>query len=493
MHTETYGALAQRLEADSAGGRLPPLTVHDVHLSRYVSFSDEVRLADLSKAFDAALQRDLGPALARGERLAVITHSTGGPVLRDWWWRYYRSRARPCPVSHLIMLAPANFGSALAQLGKTRIADLKASIVDGVEPGTGVLDWLELGSAGSWRLNRAWITSGEDPAVAPQPLFQFVLTGQTIDRRLYDHANAYTGELGSDGVVRAAAANLNAGYLKLVQVPANANTGQQTELKLHSTAQHTAPRTAFALVRGRAHSNPARGILRSIEAGGRHPTYRAIQRCLQVQDPDAYRRLCDAFARENLTVRRNERLETRGGLLRQRYFHDAHAQLVVRIRDRAGRVPERFDFKLTGAGDDPDRLPAGMIVDTQRNGHDPGTLTFYLNADKAYGADAVKDRSGREVRPPLPGLPALGIELLPRPRDRYVGYARARLGATRRHLEALVRADATVLVDIELERIVKSGAFNLTTDLRARRFRDQPRGRPVPDPEASGREDPADA
>ena len=48
-------------------------------------------------------------------------------------------------MSHLIMLAPANYGSALAQLGKQRLSRIK-SWFEGVEPGQGVLDWLELGS-----------------------------------------------------------------------------------------------------------------------------------------------------------------------------------------------------------------------------------------------------------------------------------------------------------------------------------------------------------
>jgi len=38
-----------------------------------------------------------------------------------------------------------------------------------------------------------------------------------IDRKLYDHLNSYTGEKGSDGVVRAAAANLNFGLVELKQ------------------------------------------------------------------------------------------------------------------------------------------------------------------------------------------------------------------------------------------------------------------------------------
>lgn len=479
-HTDTYGELGPRLEADSAAGRLPPITVRDVYLGKYVSFSDDVRLEDVSRAFEAAVQRELGAELARGERLAVITHSTGGPVIRDWWWRYYRTPGRPCPMLHLIMLAPANFGSALAQLGKSRIADLKASIVDGVEPGSGVLDWLELGSPEAWSLNKAWIEETVDPATATAPLYQFVLTGQSIDRKLYDHANAYTAELGSDGVVRTAAANLNASYLMLVQAPADGNTTPDTLLGLDPTDPLTAPRTAFALIRGRAHSNQDKGILRSIARQGEHPTYRAIERCLGVETAHDYDVLCSAFERENETVRKNERLEITGRLIRNHYFHDAYAQIMVRIRDDAGYVPERFDFKFTGAGNNPDGLPGGMVADTQRNGRDPGTLTFYLNADKALGLDAVSDDRGRKVRDELPGLPGLGIQLFPRPRDRYVGYALAQLNAGKRNLANLIRPDATVLVDVVLKRIVRTGTFELTTDLAPRSFKNQSPGRPVP-------------
>ena len=74
------------------------------------------------------VERDFADVLARGDRFACITHSTGGPVVRDWWNRYYLEprQAPRCPMSHLVMLAPANFGSALAQLGKGRLSRVKA-------------------------------------------------------------------------------------------------------------------------------------------------------------------------------------------------------------------------------------------------------------------------------------------------------------------------------------------------------------------------------
>ncbi|HKK13879.1 MAG TPA: hypothetical protein VKA14_04385, partial [Gammaproteobacteria bacterium] len=216
-NTRTYGKLPERLEARARHENGLDLDVRQIWLSQYVSFRDEVRLEDVSRAFDAAVRRQLGPLLDQGRRFVCITHSTGGPVVRDWWDRYYgqRPRSGPCPMSHLIMLAPANFGSALAQLGKSRIGRLK-SWFEGVEPGARILDWLELGSPEAWALNARWFDYPQTPS-GRSAVFPFVLAGQSIDHALYDPVNSYTGEPGSDGVVRAAAANLNATHVRLEQ------------------------------------------------------------------------------------------------------------------------------------------------------------------------------------------------------------------------------------------------------------------------------------
>jgi len=87
------------------------------------------------------------------------------------------------------MLAPANHGSALAQLGKSRLGRIK-SFFEGVEPGQHILDWLELGSDMSWQLNESWL----DYDCIAHGIYPFVLTGQKIDRQLYDTLNSYTGE-----------------------------------------------------------------------------------------------------------------------------------------------------------------------------------------------------------------------------------------------------------------------------------------------------------
>ncbi|MEO5830162.1 MAG: phospholipase, partial [Rhodanobacter sp.] len=241
-NTSTYGRLPLQLQQRAAAVGLP-LTVADIWLSEYVSFDDAVTMADLVRAFDHAL-RDLHLLDASFD---CITHSTGGPVIREW---LRAQRDRPAThstirLSHVVMLAPANFGSALAQLGKGLLGRLK-SWFGGVEPGQRILDWLELGSADSLSLNLDYIHS-DDPLSRGQ--FQFVLVGDRPDRKMYDHLNSYTGEDGSDGVVRITAANLNAHHAVLS--PQTNSAGGIDTLALNLTR---GPRCAFKMIAGAAHS-----------------------------------------------------------------------------------------------------------------------------------------------------------------------------------------------------------------------------------------------
>ena len=131
----TYGELPLRLR-DEAKKQGTDIILKEIFLGRYISFHDEVRLEDISRAFQTAVKDRLADVLKDGTRFVCITHSTGGPVIREWFDTYYGDGSTMCPMSHLIMLAPANHGSALAQLGKGRVGRLK-SWFEGVEPGQG--------------------------------------------------------------------------------------------------------------------------------------------------------------------------------------------------------------------------------------------------------------------------------------------------------------------------------------------------------------------
>jgi hypothetical protein len=480
-NTDTYGQLPDRLEAEARVQGGPDIDFRHIWLARYVSFRDEVKVEDLSRAFEAALRQELGQELSAGRRLVVITHSTGGPVVRDWWHRFYLQAGRPeaCPLSHLIMLAPANFGSALAQLGKGVISRLD-TFFQGVEPGQGVLDWLELGSPEACALNTQWVNS-EPPWRGDRPIFPFVLIGQSIDRKLYDHVNSYTGESGSDGVVRVAAANLNATYARLVQqVPQSMTEKGKARwvapaLVLVEPAKH-APQTAFAVLPGLAHSGKDKGILRSIKASGDHATVHAILRCLSVNSPADYQRICTEFATLTAQTQQQELIERQKGVFSDSYvIHDRRTMLIVRVMDDQGYVLDDFDLLLLGKGNSPDQLPPGFFIDRQRNQRHRGTLTYFLNHDAMVGTGELKD-GAKLVQRVQPGMSELGFRVEPRPSDGFVHYLTGELTAHADVLDEFLRPNQTLLLDIVLRRVVRGGTFGLTRERKATDFSKTPPG-----------------
>lgn len=124
-HTNTYGELPQWLESQSKDRKLN-IQVGNIYLGHYISFDDTVTVDDIARAFDHAVRDEIADKLRDGARFACITHSTGGPIVRKWMDLYFKNNLAKCPLSHLIMLAPANHGSALAQLGKSRLGRIKS-------------------------------------------------------------------------------------------------------------------------------------------------------------------------------------------------------------------------------------------------------------------------------------------------------------------------------------------------------------------------------
>ena len=342
-HTDTYGQLPTRL-INEAGGHNLRIRTKEIHLGRYISFHDEVRVKDVARAFEAAVREQLGTLLKSGKRFVCVTHSTGGPVVREWWRRYYQGPGTPtCPMSHLIMLAPANYGSALAILGKGKLSRL-SSWWSGIEPGQGVLDWLALGSEPAWTLNMDWIES-ESQHIGPKAVFPFVVTGQSIDRKFYDNLNTYTGELGSDGVVRVAAANLQASYVRLVQqapvkMPGKKSRFHAPALQLDRT--QIAAKTPLKIVKGKSHSGNTMGIMKSVKAKAgtakSQPTVDAIFSCIKVHAKKDYNALARQFDAANTIVQNEERLEMERKRLGRDtpFIHDKFSMVIFRVTDHEG-------------------------------------------------------------------------------------------------------------------------------------------------------------
>lgn len=453
--TADYGRLPQIL-ADRATIDGIDLELTHVHLGRYISFRNEVRMDDLVRALDHALKELLGDPLPR---FACVTHSTGGVLMRSWIEaRYGADRLTTCPITRLVLLAPPNHGSALAILGSGRIGRLR-SWFQGVEPGDGVLRWLELGSDEARALNRAWL---DYPAAdSAMPLRTFVLSGETIDAKLYDYLNSYTAEVGSDGVVRLASASLDYRWLAL----------QQSDLTVSMTGtpgdawllEPTGPLRAtdggaFLIVADAAHTGPAKGILESPtpENAARKPVVAAILEALALGDsPKAYAALAAAWAREN---------ETRqAGRGRKRRFF----QLIIRVGDDRSTAVTDFDLiLLAGPRYDPEAFPRGFVIDKQVNRRSPQTITFYLDFDAVCAARGAR----------------FGFRIVARPSAGFARYEPVEFRLGGESVDRFVAPNCTWYVDVTLLRRVDRQTVRLDpASAGPRDFRgQQPEGTPVP-------------
>lgn len=474
--TATYGQLPARLKREVQKRDGPPLDVRHIYLGEYVSFHDSIRIEDIARAFDGALAEVLAQ-YGKGRRCVCITHSTGGPVVREWMDRYIVQAGRlgQCPISHLVMLAPANFGSALAQLGKSRVGAIKAWF-NGIEPGQHVLDWLELGSPAACALNLRWIR--DYPVLrltqGKHPVFPFVLTGDAIDRKLYDHLNPYTGEIGSDGVIRVAAANLNATHVVLRQPSTQRgeplSRAHKRLRKLELELSRRAMPTAFKIVPGKSHSGDTMGIMASVPDDDEpDATVTAILACLKVRDAAGYTALRKTFEAENAAhqaVGNRLEIEHVPVLPNRQYIHDPCSMVIFRLFDSTSLRVSDVNILLTaGPANSPDQLPRGFMIDRQADRQQPGNLTFYLNHAVLAGSPPVPGPDGSIARVALEPRPPYGMQIHPRHDDRFVEYWQTMLDGSMHDLLPLIRPNETTIVDIYLTRVVHKNVFRFTTQL----------------------------
>ncbi|KTD54558.1 phospholipase [Legionella sainthelensi] len=461
-HTNTYGELPQWLETQSKNGMLD-IQVGNIYLGHYISFDDTVTFDDIARAFDQAVRDEITDKLGDGERFACITHSTGGPIVRKWMDLYFKNNLNQCPLSHLIMLSPSNHGSALAQLGKSRLGRIK-SFFEGVEPGQNVLDWLELGSDLSWQLNESWLSYD----CTANGIYSFVLTGQKIDRQLYDALNSYTGETGSDGVVRVPAANMNYSLLKLHQ---EGNNGDSLIVSKMTRTK----KMAFGILPGCSHSGKKMGIIRSVTLANAaiHPTAIWVLRCLQVKNRDSYNTLTKELDKVTQETQKNEHTETVKTLISKRdYITNRYSMIIFRLLDDRGNHLVDYDLYLTAGPQYSElALPKGFFVDRQRNLNNRGKLTYFLNYDIM--------ESGINT-PKMQGNLGFRVKAYPEASDRALAYYRLLdFHSSFADINKILHPNETVMVEIMLQRRVDTTVSRITNNLTPTKIGVKPTGKKV--------------
>lgn len=428
VDTNTYGRLPEAIATQASNYDLD-IEIKHIWLGRYISFHDEVSVSDVARAFHKALHDQI----PEGEDISpfsCITHSTGGPVVREWLQRFYgASRLAESPIRHLIMLAPANHGSPLAALGKARVGRIKAWF-DGVQPGQRVLDWLSLGSQQQINLAKSYL----EYQPAESDFFPFVLTGQSIDKKLYDFVNSYLVEPGSDGVVRVSGANLNYSMITLVESSREekvAHGSDKLDIRLlEPDGEIKRPSLVpIGVVPGASHSGKNKGIMRSVvsPSSKKKTQVDEILRCLKVDNEEEY--LIRGSELQTLTEQSQKRS--------QRYI-----SLVFIVNDDQGDPVSDFDlFLLGGDNSTPDKLSKGFFVDRQQNINNPNHLVYYVNYDVI-----TKNK-------------LTGFRVIARPNESFAFYHAVEYHSDGTDLNSLLKPNETFYVEIILHRCVDKNVF----------------------------------
>ena len=429
--TETYGELPQILAKQAADYGIS-LNLVNIHLGRYISFHNEVRMDDVARALQQALLDALPDGNNGIKPFSCITHSTGGPVARTWLNRYFAKDLSACPLRHLIMLAPANHGSALAAIGSARMGRIKAA-TSGIEPGDGILRWLELGSEEARKLNQSWIEI--DPLQVGSKFRPFVLTGETIDQKFYDFVNSYLAEKGSDGVVRVSAASIDYRWLHCKETEASIELYKDEEGKpvvanlLKIEGDITGSKTCPLMVVPKAsHTGDRMGIMKSptLSNASNKPVVAAILEALSTKTKTAYQKLQKEWAQKTI--------ENQGSGKGKRFF-----QLIIHVKDDEGFRVNDYDFILL-AGEEyhPNKLPKGFFIDKQQNKHTPHIITFYLDFDVM-----MKIKSGK-----------FGFRIVARPDSGFGYYKPVEFRSDTHTIDAFIDPNATHYIDVTLKRHV---------------------------------------
>ncbi len=180
--------------------------VQSLYVGDYLSMHDDISFCDLSAAMMSAWQTSGLPLTQYSAD--VVVHSTAGIIVRQWLLDHFTPDT--APIKHLVMLAPANFGSYLAHKGRSFFARMLGGLnhqTPGQMGGT-LLKSMELGSPYLWQLAQRDCFS-KDSFFAANKILCTVLIGDTG----YQGTHAIVNELGSDGTIRLANANLNSQYV----------------------------------------------------------------------------------------------------------------------------------------------------------------------------------------------------------------------------------------------------------------------------------------
>jgi len=175
-----------------------------VNIANYISLNNEITIPDIGEGLGRAIEDLDWPA---NQPFDAIVHSTGMLVMRAY---LCNDTTRSQNLKHLVGLAPATWGSPLAQMGRSWLGALVRGNhqfgPDFLNAGDRVLDGLELGSKFTWDLaHRDLLGPAPQFTTSPQSPYVSVFIGN----QGYDGIRELINQPGTDGTVRWAGCGLN--------------------------------------------------------------------------------------------------------------------------------------------------------------------------------------------------------------------------------------------------------------------------------------------
>lgn len=317
--------------------------VENVWLGGYPSMADEVRPEDSARRLGEVVREMQGDGRL-GERFHIAAHSTGALVVRQWLTQAFPRGG--APVDNLLLLAPANFGSPLAVMGRSALARLFKGFGNGFETGAEFLHALEHGARFqeeltlSDRLSRDGATASPYSANGTRP---FVITGLDVVRPM-----GILGEDAWDGTVRVASTNLDAQGLT-VDFTRHSEDGLPERRVWTRRGPETTP---FAVLPDRHHLNITEPADTGERGAGR--LGRMILQALRVDDATGYAEVRADWSALNARTRtlvQPDAAGERAGLDTDEppspdAFNE-HYQLVFSVRDDTGLPVDDYFIWLT--------------------------------------------------------------------------------------------------------------------------------------------------
>ncbi len=383
----------------------------DLFLGDYRSTDDDIRISDVARRLDEVVsqRQDEG---SLNETFHVVIHSTGALVVRHWLANL-TDQGRPSPVINFLMLAPANFGSPLAHIGRGVLGRMKVGLFNGLQSGTEMLHGLELGSQFQEDLAlRDRLT--KDPASTRTALGEDRTRPFVIVGGLQVTGTQILNETGWDGTVRVAGGQLDPKGLTIDF--SNRDTPTITQWKRRGPEE-----TAFAFLPDRDHSSILKPDGGDAQAGPyRDRLGELILEALRVDSAAGYRNVvarwrdevtqktrwlasrdADELRAEVFGPRRARRIPTER-------FHE-HYQVVVDAKDTRGHRVEEFGIWLNAPN--PDKPPRNsrtmrddeieahqhVLQDVHVNRRSPWRRVLHLDRYKLMGPDGYFGRRKYEA------------------------------------------------------------------------------------------------